>query len=183
MEIAPGGGGAFVNFDYKINFNITDINVLVSLTHPAGDEIKGTLSFKPTGSSSSNGFVLFDLDNKNGAEDDGITQTDFNKVQFDDDSTNEIPFPNGPLNLNQGYYKPIDDFNDLNGKSTAGSWTLTIEDEDGDKHDPGKIKEFCIVVTTNTPIDVQGEADRRRQLKDEALKLQMEAAAIENETK
>ena len=40
----------------------------------------------------------------------------------------------------------------------------------------GRLTEFCIIITTNTPTDVQGEADRRRQLKDEALKVRMEAA-------
>ena len=176
VPIAPGGGGAFVEFDYDINYNITDINVLVSLMHPAGDEIKGSLSFKPIGSSATYEFDLFDLDSNNGVSDDGITNTTFNKVQFDDDSTNEIPFPDGPLDLDQGFYKPILDFNDLNGMSTEGLWKLTIADEDGIIHDPGTIKEFCIVVTTNSPIDVQGETDRRRRLKDEALKVRMEAA-------
>ena len=84
----------------------------------------------------------------------------------------------GNLNVPQGYYKPIaqNGFNDLTGLSTKGLWTLILDDSLPADHEAGVLTEFCIVVTTNTEADVRRERERRRRLKDEALKVRMEAA-------
>ena len=172
----PGVDNRFFGFEYNMDYNITDINVRVSLTHPVGSDIKGKLYQKE--SQSGNDIVspvtLFHIS-------DNINSTTFEKVTFDADSANEIPAtPTTNLVVPEGFYKPTDDDLDTTflDRSTKGYWALEMIDENAE--DPaeaaGRLTEFCIIITTNTPTDVQGEADRRRQLKDEALKVRMEAA-------
>ena len=81
-EFGPGNAFSGYNIEYEMDYNITDINVRITLEHPAGDEISGKLSFTPDGSSSTSNFPLFDLGNPG----DGINATKFNSVEFDDDT-------------------------------------------------------------------------------------------------
>eukprot|EP00563_Minutocellus_polymorphus_P018540 CAMPEP_0197717162 /NCGR_PEP_ID=MMETSP1434-20131217/1799_1 /TAXON_ID=265543 /ORGANISM="Minutocellus polymorphus, Strain CCMP3303" /LENGTH=219 /DNA_ID=CAMNT_0043301651 /DNA_START=96 /DNA_END=755 /DNA_ORIENTATION=+ len=161
----PTAGGAFYDINLDFEYNITDVNVLISLTHPAADEIEGKLTFAPdVGSDIS--VDLFDIT--------ATGTTIFDEVQFDDDAPTGLP--NSAGTIGPGFFTPIDDLTVFENLSTKGSWKLFITDDNDTSHDPGTISKFCIVVTTPTAKDVEETTRYRRKLEEEALKRRTEAA-------
>ena len=165
----PGNAVVSLNIDYVPAYNITDLNVLVSLTHPKGDEIAGKLQFTPDGSTSTQNYQLFDFQPM---ADGDLGLTTFTKVKFDDDTANDLPSPdsNKELNVPEGYYLPdiSTGFNALTGQLTKGKWTLEMSDEANNDHGEGKVTEFCIIFTTNTAGDPGAEVTQRRLMQAEA---------------
>ena len=155
-------------------YNITDLNVLVSLDHPKGDEIAGKLMFQPDGSSNIQQFKLFDYQY---LSDGALNRTQFTKVKFDDDTANILPSGpnsnNNELILPEGYYKPeeTNGFNSLTGELTKGTWTLAMSDDQNTNHGNGVVTEFCVIFTTNTAGDPAAEVTQRRLMQAEAAVL------------
>lgn len=155
-------------------YNITDLNVLVSLDHPKGDEITGKLMFEPDGSSTIQQFKLFDYQY---LSDGALNRTQFTKVKFDDDTANILPSGpnsnNNELILPEGYYKPeeTNGFNSLTGELTKGTWTLAMSDDQNTNHGNGVVTEFCVIFTTNTAGDPAAEVTQRRLMQAEAAVL------------
>jgi subtilisin-like proprotein convertase family protein len=95
------------------NFALTDVNVLVNLTHTyTGDLILKLIG--PDG-------TQVTLANSLGGNGDNYTNT-----QFDDDATNSITTGSAPFT---GVFKPQESLTAFNGKQSLGNWTLQITDQ------------------------------------------------------
>ncbi|WP_272150411.1 proprotein convertase P-domain-containing protein, partial [Tenacibaculum aiptasiae] len=97
------------------SYTLVDVNVLVDITHTWNSDVDMFLRH-PDGT-----FVeLF--------TDIGGSGNDFSNVTFDDEAAS-VP-PGGTVNLS-GSYQPEGDLSTLDGKNSAGTWSLYIRDDAG----------------------------------------------------
>jgi len=121
--------------DVAENTTITDINVTVNIEHTWNEDLTITLT-------APDNTTIVELTSDNGGNSDNYINT-----VFDDDATDLITTGTGPFT---GSFQPEGSLADFNGLSSAGTWTLTIND--GVDQDGGQLTnwgvQFCNTSTT-----------------------------------
>ncbi|MFQ3592638.1 MAG: S8 family serine peptidase [Gemmataceae bacterium] len=113
-QVTPLGRGVSV-IEVTDRMTITDVNVVVNMTHPRLSDLYIHLQ-APDGTN----IVLF---NRKGG-----TSANFVNTIFDDQGATHVAFGQGPYT---GRFQPDVALNLLNGKNTAGSWKLWVVDRGG----------------------------------------------------
>ena len=169
----PGADNRFFGFQYSQQYNITDMNVRVSFTHPIGSDVIARLSKKPEQASPTSAVLgestLFHIA-------DNITSTTFNMVIFDDDATKTIPTEaTNDLTINGGFYQPANGDLDATfvGMDTEGFWAIEMVDKYAENPAAitGKLTEFCLIVVTNTPKDVRRLVEYKVEMEEQGLRI------------
>jgi subtilisin-like proprotein convertase family protein len=115
--------------------NIKDIDVQLDIEHPRDRDLTAYL-VAPDGTR----VLLFDRVGSN-------TSANFTDTYFDDAATQGIASGTAPYT---GHFRPQGSLAALNGKSTAGTWTLEITD--GQYKQTGTLKHWSLVVTAADPL-------------------------------
>jgi subtilisin-like proprotein convertase family protein len=111
---------------------ITDVDVVVCITHRINDDIAIRLMFD--GQS-----VL--LSRHNGGD-----SNDYFDTRFDDDAGTSITEGTGPF---PGSYRPQQPLSIFNGRSAAGDWTMQVSSMFGAS--PGTLRNWSLIIQTDMP--------------------------------
>jgi serine protease len=125
---------AVSSFTITDNVSITDLNVRVSLTHTYTSDLVITLQGPTVNGVAGPTVTLF---NRRGGSGDNLTNTG-----FDDEATTAIANGAAPFN---GTFRADGLLSAFDGRSTAGTWTLRVQDVAS--RDVGRITAWSITAT------------------------------------
>ncbi|OZV71029.1 reprolysin-like metallopeptidase [Winogradskyella aurantia] len=139
IAISTTGGITYTStIDVAFDFEITDVNVGITIPHTFTDDLDIFLT-SPSG-------TVVELSTDNGG-----SANDYIDTVFDQEATSPITTGSAPFT---GSFVPEGDLSTLYGEFSAGIWTLSVTDDAG--QDGGSIDDFtlelCVLGTLSTEI-------------------------------
>jgi subtilisin-like proprotein convertase family protein len=131
-------GSATMTLDVPSNVTISDLDVMINITHTWDGDIS---AFLISPAPDLDTVLLFDVDG--GVDGDNLTNT-----RFDDEAATGITSGSPPYT---GSFRPVHPLNRYNALPAAGTWTLLVADSSA--IDTGRIENFTLFITSGTSAD------------------------------